>query len=135
MPCCLRQTAPLNRRRLPLALPPYPAAAAEPDPAAREEGEAAAAELRAAPKPLEALYNDFAVPSRVSFACALGTLIAACSSRAVQRLCGALAGGSWLPVVPRWLYRGAAPGHQATERWLPAAAAAACASCPSPTPT
>ena len=43
-----------------------PAAAGEPEGSgAREDAEAAVAELRAAPKPLEVLYNDFAVPSQV----------------------------------------------------------------------
>ncbi|KAL4426022.1 hypothetical protein ABPG75_010038 [Micractinium tetrahymenae] len=40
------------------------AAAATPDEAAREEAEGAVSELRAAPKPLEVLYNDFAIPSQ-----------------------------------------------------------------------
>lgn len=44
---------------------PSLAAAAAPDEASREEAEAAASELRAAPKPLEALYNDYAIPSQV----------------------------------------------------------------------
>ncbi|PRW05942.1 nuclear pore complex Nup155 isoform B [Chlorella sorokiniana] len=41
------------------------AVAAEPEGSgAREDAEAAVAELRAAPKPLEVLYNDYAVPSQ-----------------------------------------------------------------------
>ncbi|KAL4425159.1 hypothetical protein ABPG77_008264 [Micractinium sp. CCAP 211/92] len=40
------------------------AASAAQDEAAREEAEGAVSELRAAPKPLEVLYNDFAIPSQ-----------------------------------------------------------------------
>ncbi|PSC67210.1 nuclear pore complex NUP155 [Micractinium conductrix] len=40
------------------------AAAAAEDEAAREAGEAAASELRASPKPLEVLYNDYAIPAQ-----------------------------------------------------------------------
>ena len=47
---------------------PSLAAAAATDEASKEEAEAAASELRAAPKPLEALYNDYAIPSQVSSA-------------------------------------------------------------------
>ncbi|EFN51092.1 hypothetical protein CHLNCDRAFT_141404 [Chlorella variabilis] len=40
------------------------AARSAPDEVAREEAEAAVSELQAVPKPLEALYNDFAIPSQ-----------------------------------------------------------------------
>ncbi|KAI3427442.1 hypothetical protein D9Q98_010357 [Chlorella vulgaris] len=40
------------------------AAAKAPSDAAREEGQAAVSELRAAPKALESLYNDYAIPSQ-----------------------------------------------------------------------
>lgn len=43
-----------------------PTASAAQDEAAREEAEGAVSELRAAPKPLEVLYNDFAIPSQAS---------------------------------------------------------------------
>ena len=71
------------RRRLTLT-PPSPrlraAAAAAEDEAAREAGEAAASELRASPKPLEVLYNDYAIPAQVRGSFTVGC----CTLRAVR---------------------------------------------------
>lgn len=68
MPChCLPAwRLPTNQPATHLPSPPVFTAAAEPEGSgAREDAEAAVTELRAAPKPLEVLYNDFAVPSQV----------------------------------------------------------------------
>ncbi len=54
------------------ALPP-PAADTSQDEAEREAAEAEAAELQAGPKPLEVLYNDYAIPSKVRLYCCHGT--------------------------------------------------------------
>ena len=93
------------------------AAAAAPDEASREEAEAAANELRAAPKPLEALYNDYAIPSQVGitakrsagraglccFSLLVGSLAWGSSSVlafSCPQTCPQIAAHSFLPVLP-----------------------------------